>query len=272
SDASGSYKLQYLDMVQSSAQNRPHSGLPPSAIPLPGLSAEFTPGGFASSRAMFSGIPRDSVSGIPPPVDPPPKIPFSEPNKDFTQPAGRPAESPLYASDPLYEVPQLPQTSPAQSDLGVGDHKQIRGDTRDVFTGPSNNRSSYNDADISSPDNMLTTRTEPSGEEDHYSSIPSLMSITSETPSTLPRGSWPNRVANSSSWDSIGGSSGFSSMGSSQGLSGNTSSSKESAAARRRRRARSDPRMDSGALNRLSLSVCNSDIRIKNESHLEASD
>jgi hypothetical protein len=40
SSMSGSYKLRYLDMVQQFPQNRTiHSGLPSSAIPLPGLSA-----------------------------------------------------------------------------------------------------------------------------------------------------------------------------------------------------------------------------------------
>ena len=255
SNASNLYKFHYLDMVQHDQISRGslHTGLPSSAIPLPGLSAGFTPGGFASSRAMFSGIPRDSVSGIPPPLDPPPKIPNSDSNQKGEPQSLQKVESPLYASDPLYETPQIPHV-PGGVPVYPAQHQREQQ--------LSQNRR-HSDSRTPSPDNFLT-RTEPSGEEDHYSSILSLMSTTPETPSVHPRTSWPNRVSNSASWDSIG-SSGFSSMGSSQGLSGNTSSSRESAAARKRRRARSDPRMDAGVLNRLGFSACSSSISFEKE-------
>ena len=259
------YKFHYLDMVQHGVTSVPGkgfvSGLPPTAIPLPGLTEGFTPGGFASSRAMFTGIPRDSVTGIPPPLDPPPKIPYSDTSMASFPVTTRDEESPLYTSDPLYEVPQIP---PHNTDIAAFPIRPNTQFIRDQQQGlPIINNRQYNDSRTPSPDNLLV-RTDPSGEEDHYSSIPSFVSTTPETPSTLPKGSWPNRVANSASWDSIG-SSGFSSMGSSQGFSGNTSSSRESAAARRRRRARSDPRMDAGVLNRLAFSVCNSGINFEKE-------
>ena len=256
------YKYHYLDMIQHGITTSPrktfHSSLPPSVISLPELNVGINPGGYAGSRALFTGLPRDSVTGIPPPLDPPPKIPFSETSQGTFPVPIRAEDSPLYASDPLYEVPQVPLHHPDLTAFPIRPNdRYIREQHPEQIR---MNNLPTNSSRTPSPDNLLT-RTEPSGEEDHYSSIPSLMSTTPETPSTLPRGSFPNRVANSSSWDSLG-SSGFSSMGSSQGLSGNTSSSRESAAARRRRRARSDPRMDSGTLNRLSFSICNNGINI----------
>lgn len=117
-----------------------------------------------------------------------------------------------------------------------------------------------------SPDNLLMVQSTPTWpqttraeeEDDVYSSIPSLISSTPDSPpATLPRTAPVGRVAPSASWNSLG-SSCKSSLDSLRS-DGSTN------VRQRRRRARSDPRMDAGVLHRLAFTVWHTALHIEKE-------
>ncbi|XP_076038846.1 tensin-3-like isoform X2 [Oratosquilla oratoria] len=188
---------------------------------------------------------------VPPPL-PPPRL--------TTGPLG--SHNPLVSS-PLGPPPPVPPTvtQPSRTRVPSSSYRHSMSSYASSSTSPS-------------PEDLLTRSCPPvipprswpaiasSGEEseDLYSSIPSLVSTTPDSPPSAnspplpPR--VPKRVTASASWDSLG--------------STNREASSAAAAARRRRRCKSDPRVDAGVLHRLAFTIWHTALHIEKENNSDA--
>ncbi|XP_069946670.1 uncharacterized protein by isoform X4 [Cherax quadricarinatus] len=191
---------------------------------------------------------RRRVDDAPPPL-PPPRL--------TTGPVG--PHNPLVSPGTVVSPPVLPIRAPRVSSTS---------NVRMLYPGGSSTSPSP------SPENLLTQsapswpqRQHRHDNEEVYSSIPSLISSTPESPpATLPRAAQIGRVAPSASWNSLGSScrSSWDSLGSSVRSEGSNN------ARQRRRRARSDPRMDAGVLHRLAFTIWHTALHIEKENNNEA--